>query len=239
VGYSGRSLEGQLYLTTSLFVAMEVARDALRRLGWMSAAEPRAVLPTGDGALLVFGDLQSAFAFIMALNMLVEDLNRGPFGGIDESVERQQPVRILPCEVRYALANGQLVEIEDITGRRNYVGEALVTCSRILSASKGAHFLVEDAVMAELLHYGGINEVAEEGDPWNWQQGFHAAKLQTRHVKSARFTFYNVFGFYRSEAFLRAVADAPERNTQAAAEFPTDGRRYTIGSHDVTALPSS
>jgi hypothetical protein len=228
VGYSRRSLEGQLYLTTSLFVAMDIATTALRQRSWLSATEPCAVLPTGDGALVVTGSLQDAFALTLTLNMLMEDLNRGPAGGVEEKVEREQPCRILPCEVRFALAGGRLVEICDVTNRRNFVGEALVTCARILAASKGAHFLAEEGVVAEILRSGGLNEIARVGAPWSWGQELHAAKLQPRTVKGESFAFYNIFGFYNSEDFL-AAAGAPE-------EFSGDTRRYAIGSHDVSCI---
>lgn len=228
VGYSRRSMEGQLYLTTSLFVAMEVATQALRNIGWLPTNEPRAVLPTGDGALIVTTELQHAFCLALALNMLVEDLNRGPFGGVQSTVESAQPARILPCEVRYALATGRLVEILDVTGRTNFIGDALVTCARILAASKGAHLLLEEAVIAEFLAHGGLNEIAQLGAPWGWGQAFHSARLQPRSVKTGQFTFFNVFGFYDNAAFVKAVG--------SSSEFSNTPRRYAIGSHDVTAI---
>lgn len=230
VGYSGRSLEGQLYLTTSLFSAMNVAVMRLREIGWIPKNEPCAVLPTGDGALIVTERLECAFALTLMLNMLMEDVNRGPFGGVAQSVESQQPHRILPCEVRYAIARGRLVEIEDVAGRKNFIGEALVTCARILAASKGAHFLVDDSVIAEFLKHGGINEASRQSDPWNWGQKFHTARLQPRKVKNGQYCFSNVFGTYNSQILLNAVSKT------SATDSWADPRTYDIGSHDVAAI---
>ena len=78
----------------------------------------------------------------------------------------------------------------------------LESCARILSASKGAHLLVQDEVIRELLAHGGINEVSTLGDPWNWEQRLHTARLKEMKIKSGTFAFYNVFERTQRHPFL-------------------------------------
>src|SRR5258708_1834977 len=67
VGYSRRSLDGQLLLTTWLFSIIRRSIEHLRNIGWISNSQPCVLIPTGDGAMIVIDDdtlLQVATALI-------------------------------------------------------------------------------------------------------------------------------------------------------------------------------
>src|SRR5262249_40248209 len=50
-GYSRRSFDGQLLLTTWLFAIIQKSITDLRGVKWMPENQPSALIPTGDGAL--------------------------------------------------------------------------------------------------------------------------------------------------------------------------------------------
>lgn len=231
VGFTKRSPEGQLYLAAALLVAVDAARDLLRSIHWLGTNEPDVAIPLGDGAILLFETWEQAIAMMFAINMFIEDMNRGSTGGIDRKVDAEH--HILPWEVRYAVALGDVGKIS-AEGRPNAIGPGVSNCARILSASKGAHLLIQDEVMRQLNEVGGINELQ---GPCAWSQELHAARLPDRQVKSETFGFYNVFGAYTSEKLLaaRKEAQAKKRNISKGERDP--GRRYAIGSHDVATIP--
>lgn len=239
VGFSQRSTEGQLLLTAVLFSRLDSTLRLLRQVGWVGS-DPSAVIPTGDGALLVFDSFNGAFATILTLHMFLSDVTLGRWCRVAPAVEPEGQMRALPFEVRYALASGELVPIKDVNRQKNYVGEGLVRVARVLAASKGAHFLVDERVMAECLARGGINATADE--ECDWSQQFHVSRMSERKVKASCYTFYNVFGFFRPTGLMRRKADVdiPDvERRQWAYGFADTAQEYEIGSHDVSAIPPS
>lgn len=228
VDYSRRSDEGRLYLTTIIFASIESALALLTSVGWTSSVPSDQVLPTGDGAFVLFDTWHEAFAFIMCLQMFIEDVNRGPDAGVDRSFAGDE-FPYLPCEVRYALAVGNAYTVASPRGR-DFVGSSLVTAARILGASSGAHLLVDDEVMSEIIEYGGINEVGRYFEECAWNQRFHLARMPSAQVKAQTVHFWNVFGLYDVIALQTRVAKHRE------ARFPVDSRTYAVGSHNVGAL---
>lgn len=230
VGYSKRSPEAQLLLTGLLFTRIEATVSLLRQVGWLTATQPRLSIPLGDGGMFIFDDeasLQGSLAFIYCLNMWVELLNRQYIhSATSTQFEKDQPYPVLPIKCRYALNTGNVMYMQDVNGADNAVGDGLVRCARILAASKGAHFLVDAAVMSEIDAQGGIDGVDHLGDPWSWNQNFHTALMADVQVKSASLRFYNVFGKYDASRLLAAQG---EQNPQGGATF-------SIGSHDVTSI---
>ena len=232
VGYSRRSLEGQLLLTTWLFSIIQSSINSLRGIGWISGTQPIALIPTGDGALIVIDDttqLGGAAALIYHVQMWVEDINRSHMArGVSRSFNASQPYPVTPIHCRYVLAKGQTVPIAGLNGEDNAVGPGLVTCARILAASKGAQFLVHSEVMDDFNVQCGIDGVQREGDPWDWSQSLHCALMPEKSVKSARLSFYNVFGKFKPVALLTRRG-ATEKEALGASW-------YNLGSHDVSTI---
>ncbi len=232
VGYSRRSQDAQLFLTTWVFEIIKAAVEQLRKIGWLPADQPSVLISTGDGAMLVWDDpayLQFAMAMLFCVNMWIEDITRRYAGrGVAESLNRSQPYPILPIHCRYVLAKGEIIPMLGLDGSPNGVGTALVTCARLLAASKGAHLLVQSEVMDDLDQHGGIEGVRAQGEPWDWHQSFHCALMSEASVKTAKLRFYNVFGKYRPVPLYTKLGLSRE-DVEGA---PT----YNIGSHDVSTI---
>ena len=229
VGYSRRSIDGQLFLTSYLYAIVEQSVAHLRLRNWMPGTQPCVMIPTGDGAMLVFDDtihLQFMSALLYHINMMIEDINRHYLHrGVAAGLDRDQDFPILPLHCRYAIAKGDVIHMEGLDGVNNAVGPGLVTCARILAASKGAHLLVQSDVMDDFDREGGIDGVARQGDPWNWEQSLHSALMPETKVKATTVRFYNVFGKYRPVHLMRAAGSTDD-----------DVATYNIGSHDVSTI---
>lgn len=230
VRYSHRSQDGQLFLTTWLFQLIAAAIMKLRMIQWIGDDQADLAISLGDGAMLVLdkeGSLGAAMALVYLINMWSEEMNRNYIGQmVDPSVEEQQPYPILPMQCRFVVVKGKIIHTEDISSRPNAVGQALVTCSRLLAASKGSHFLIHADVMKELDQKGGIDGAAKLGGLWDWEQSMHVSQMAEKSIKARQLCFYNVFGKY-----------SPRGPMVAAGVSPAAGcARYNIGSHDVTTL---
>ena len=245
VSYSARSAEGQLILTALLFYLIQSSIRHLRCIDWIQKTESSVLLiPTGDGALIVFDDLSCdnlscddpgcddlcyAAALIYCVQMWVEDINRNLMGrGVSFSVNELQGFPITPIHCRYVLAKGITVPIRGLNNERNAVGPGLVKCARILAASKGAHFLVAADVMDDFNSQGGIDGVSQLGDPWHWSQSLHCALMPEKTVKKETVCFYNVFGKFSPVALMKKMGLSPADSKEAAL--------YNIGSHDVSTI---
>lgn len=232
VGYSRRSLDGQLLLTTWLFSIIQSSITNLRNMGWILGNQPSVLIPTGDGALIVIDDtahLGTAAALIYHVQMWVEDINRNHMArGVSRSFNAAQQYPVTPIHCRYVLAKGETVPIAGLNGADNAVGPGLVTCARILAASKGAHFLVHSDVMDDFDAQGGVDGVQRQGDPWNWSQSLHCALMPEKSVKSARLSFHNLFGKFKPVALLM--------NRGASKEDALGAPWYNLGSHDVSTI---
>lgn len=229
VGYSKRSSEGQLLLTSFLFNRIDSTIKMLRKIGWLATTQPPVSIPLGDGAMLVFdgvSSVQFALGFIFCLNMWIEDLNRHHlYSATTQEFESAQPHPVLPLHCRFVLNGGEVIYIKDVNKNDNAIGPALVTNARILAASKGAHFLVDALVMNELNTLGGIDGIQTIGAPVNWTQSLYTALMPETKVKSAPLKFYNVFGKYGNAPLLKVL------NSPAVGSAT-----YNVGSHDVTSI---
>lgn len=232
VGYSRRSLEGQLLLTTWLFSIIQSSINNLCSIHWIPGTQPSVLIPTGDGALIVIDGtayLGTATALIYHVQMWVEDINRNHMArGVSRSFNAAQPYPVTPIHCRYVLAKGETVPIAGLNDADNAVGPGLVTCARILAASKGAHFLVHSEVMDDFDAQWGIDGVQRQGDPWNWSQSLHCALMPEKSVKSARLSFYNVFGKFKPIALMMRKG--------ASKEDAHGAPWYNLGSHDVSTI---
>lgn len=232
VGYSRRSIDGQLLVTTWLFSIIESAIRNLRSIGWIPPNQPSVLIPTGDGALMVIDDtahLGAAAAILYHVQMSLEDINRNHMArGVSRTFNETQPYPVIPIQCRFVLAKGLTVPITGPNGADNAVGPGLVTCARILAASKGSHYLVHAEVMDDFNALCGIDGVQSRGDPWDWSQSLHCALLPEKSVKSARLSFYNVFGKFAPMALLMKLGVRKKKGGRAPL--------YNLGSHDVSTI---
>jgi len=232
VGYSRRSLNGQLLLTTWLFSIIQRSIENLRNINWIPNSQPCVLIPTGDGAMIVIDDdarLDVATALIYHVQMWVEDINRRHLGQkVSSKFNKSQPYPIVPIQCRYALAKGEIILMKGLNKELNTVGPGMVTCARILAASKGAHFLVEAEVQDDYDALGGIDGVQQQGDPWNWWQRLHSALMPEKKVKTATLTFYNVFGKFKPGPLI--VRTGGSRGDAEGVPW------YNLGSHDVSTI---
>lgn len=133
VGYSRRSIDGQLFLTTYLYTIIKQSVAHLRQLKWMPGNQPCVVIPAGDGAMLVFDDtiyLQFVLAILLHVNMMIEDINRNYLHRrVAAGLNRKQDYPILPLHCRYVLAKGEVIHMKELDGANNAVGPGLVTCA--------------------------------------------------------------------------------------------------------------
>lgn len=237
VGFSKRPTEGQLFLTAVLFSRLDSTVRLLRQVKWLGHKDPSAIIPTGDGALLVFESFNQAFAAILALHMFLSDVMLGRWCRVSPDLDKTWPAPALPFEIRYALAQGELIPIRDPNGQLNYVGDGLVRVARLLGASKGSHLLIDERVMTERYNVGGIN--AQNEEECSWSQELHVSGRLERRLKSGTYGFYNVFGFFASTGLMRRLADTccNDEKREWSHGVANTSQRYEIGSHDVSTIP--
>ena len=100
---------------------------------------------------------------------------------------------------------------------------AMVTCARILSADHGNHFLMDYALLKDLERHGGLGNLCGG----QWGQRLHTALLDEVKVKSGKFRFADIFGFYHDGLLLHALRHLHQKP-----------RTYHIGSHNVASIDS-
>ena len=162
-----------------------------------------------------------AFSFIFALNaVLAEDNARQRFK--DDSQRSRDSFPTFPIECRYAVSFDDVYLLaNDLYEEPNCVGNAIVTCARIVSNDHGNHLLVDHNLMRELEPHGGINGLRGG----IWKQKLHHSLLSEVKIKSGSFRYADVFGFYNDDPLMQS-----KRRTNTA------GKQIHIGSHDVNTL---
>lgn len=216
VSYSKRSDDGRLLISTAILCALEKAVEELKKSN-LIANSPEAYVFTGDGAFIVTHTLVESLAIVLATNLIISEYN-AHWIVADKISAGNEP--ILPILCRYCLASGKVFAIRDMNNQKNVLGDGIVRASRILSASKGHHFLIDVRVMSEILGKGGFNNIDPNND---WGQAFYSAKMLPVTVKLDKFEFYNVFGKYCPVTFAQNFGIS-------------NCLTYEIGSHDTASL---
>jgi hypothetical protein len=177
----------------------------------------------GSERLLLSRVASDAFAFVFALNaILAADGERKKFV-VDEagSEKCNEAMPVFPIECRFALSYDDVLLLMDINDSLNCVGSGMVTCTRILATDKGAHLLVDQKLLEDLEPHGGLTAIGDGV----WGQRLHRALMGEVQVKTTRFRYADVFGFYNDGPLLQALGKRPD-----------EPKTYHIGSHDIGSL---
>lgn len=249
--YSKRVDMDQFVISTTLYANIRRAILILKNGGLPEIDEKILMIPTGDGAYVIFPDLdavdternsgkentmpsdsrlkrliETALSFIFILNIIItEDNYRKVFQKDSKNEKKNGEIDIFPLYTRYALNMGKLLFLLDSNGNLNCAGNALISCSRILSVDHGNHFLIE----TELLHrinelFSGIQNIGFNM-LGTWSQLLHFSEIPEHKVKSGNFRFADVFGYYYDTPLLKILN-----------KHSLEPTRYNIGSHDVWQL---
>jgi hypothetical protein len=187
------NLPEQYLASVKLFSFVEKTIAWFEKEAPLVSCRPDAIMPTGDGALLFFGEnvtsLVRAINFAVLLNMYLQVTNNDvPLIGATYDG--------LKMPTRFTIAMGDAIMIKDPNGTNNVVGESVIRCSRILSSDKGCHFLLDKNAADNLVLN---NETIQNGIQHYAQLLFSSLNCcivsdrLTRTVKGILFEFYNLY----------------------------------------------
>jgi hypothetical protein len=171
-----------------------------------------------------------AFSFILTLNCILKEYNvKQQFKYGCESKNKFYPT--FPIECRYAMSYNDVLLMEDLTKEKiadskvhdnlHCVGNAMITCARILSTDRGNHFLVDTNLLNLLGMTGGLAKLCGG----EWGQKLNQSVLEDLNIKGEIFRYANVFGSYNDSFLLNALH-----------RIHLKSESYDIGSHDVNSL---
>lgn len=190
VGYSKGNVYEKVVSSAKLFAFINQTIDWFRRKRPDLSQGPEVIIPTGDGAFLVFKmhakSVMEAIQFSLILNLRLHIHNTDvpPVGG---------RVNIVRIPLRFTLACGDAVFISDVNNNKNVLGDSVINCSRILSLDTEAHFLIDEQSASCLTSLGELKEGIDMsvnglfGDFRDTISGPYR-----REIKSCTFEFYNL-----------------------------------------------
>jgi len=177
-----------------------------------------------------------AVSFVFTLNAILHNDNTNQiFTDDSELSSGRHPT--FPIECRYAMSYDDVLLLEDLTrthlashqedreedilNNLNCIGNAMVTCSRILSTDHGNHFLVDNNLLQMIASCGGLEKLCGG----QWGQRLHLTLMNDVKVKSGVFRYADAFGYYHDRLLMDAIRKIHQRC-----------ETYHIGSHNIGSL---
>ncbi len=160
MGYSQGNIYERLISSVKLYVFIAETIAWFKKNRPDLTMGPEVIIPTGDGALLVFKmhakSIMEAIQFSLILNLhsCIHNIDIPPVGS---------NVEIVNIPLRFALGCGNAIFIRDVNDNKNVVGDTIINCSRILSFDEDTHFLIDETATNCLIQNfvtpkDGINE---------------------------------------------------------------------------------
>ena len=209
--YSQGSTHERLISSVKLYAFIENTINWFKRKRPDLGVEPEVIIPTGDGALLVFKmhakSIIEAVQFLLILNLrsYVHNIDVPPVGS---------KVPIVHIPIRFALGCGNAIFIRDVNDNKNVVGDTIINCSRILSFDEGKHFLIDKTTADCLIQNFGT---LEDGINNAIQMLFRDFSVDIdgpyeKERKDVLYQFYNIKGTYYLNSLMDDLYEERQEN---------------------------
>jgi len=226
-GYSGKGLHEQFLTSVKLFAFIEKTIAWFHRHAPHASCRPDAIIPTGDGALLFFGESVMSFSralnFAIVLNMHIQATNE-EYPLIGATYDG------LNIPTRFSIAMGNSIMMRDPNGNVNVVGESIIRCARLLSCDKKIHFLLDCVAANNLVqNFGSIG--AGIGACTNILLENIETTISDRITKTIKGVAYGFHNITLTHDIMALKDDLQEERRRVGDSHP-----FTVGTKDLAGI---
>lgn len=117
---------------------IEILNKAIRECTSFSNVIKEMIIPTGDGAVMGFDDIEDPIKLAIELHSKLKVYN--------EKKAQQEQVR-----VRIGINSGPVILVEDLKGNLNYWGDGTIIARRVMDAGNADHILLSSWMADQLI----------------------------------------------------------------------------------------